>query len=295
MNTKYDGANMILSGAEDFDLRQIFDCGQCFRFNALPEGGYLGVAFGRALRTEQLQNGDVIFYDTSPEEFYGVWYDFFDMGTDYGAIKRRLSENDDVMKGAAEYGGGIRILRQELWETVVSFIISQSNNIPRIKGIIERLCDNFGDEIFYGGKIYRAFPSPEVLSALSLGDISVIRAGFRDKYILGAARLFADGTISGEKLRSLNDSDAKRLLMSVKGIGNKVADCVMLFGLGRTAAFPIDVWIKRITEERYFGSEQSVKTLAAFAEEKFGDLGGYAQQYLFFYAREDGGQRCLLT
>ena len=191
------------------------------------------------------------------------------------------------MQSAIACGEGIRILKQDLWETIISFIISQSNNIPRIKGIIEKLCTNFGEEIRYMGKTYYSFPAPETICALTLEELSVIRAGFRDKYILGFAKAVASNEFDMYALKSMTTSDAKASLMSVKGIGNKVSDCILLFGLGRADSFPVDVWIKRIMEYCYFEGEESIKTISSFAEEKFGQLGGYAQQYLFFYAREN--------
>jgi N-glycosylase/DNA lyase len=191
------------------------------------------------------------------------------------------------MEEAVKCGDGIRILRQDTWETIISFIISASNNIPRIKGIIERLCENFGDEIRYNGNIYYSFPSPEKVNSLSLEELSVIRAGFRDKYIKAAAEAVVSGELSLKALEAMTTPEAKKALMSIKGIGNKVSDCILLFGLGRADSFPVDVWIKRIMEYCYFGSEQQIKTISAFANEHFGKLGGYAQQYLFFYAREN--------
>ncbi len=280
-------SDIIIRNVRDFDTAHIFDCGQCFRWNRTGDNEYTGVAAGRALTISQNGN-EITLRDVSERDFRDIWYNYFDLGTDYGAVKARLSR-DDIMRLAAGYGGGIRILNQDLWETVVSFIISASNNIPRIKGIIERLCCAYGDEIVYRGKIYRSFPSAKRLSCLERGDLDVIRAGFRDKYIIDAAKKFADGVLSEDALNAMTTAEAKKALMTVSGIGNKVADCILLFGLHRTDAFPVDVWIKRIMEYCYFGGEkQPIEKISRFAEEKFGaELGGYAQQYLFFYAREN--------
>lgn len=286
MNIKYKNSNIILENPSDFDIRETFSCGQCFRFDESADGSWFGIACGKALKIAHSGN-NVILYDTSPDDFENIWYDFFDFGTDYGKIKKSLSK-DKMMKKAIGCGSGIRILRQELWESIVSFIISQSNNIPRIKGIISRLCENFGDEIYYCGKTYYTFPSAETLASLSVEDLSVIRAGFRDKYIIGAAKAFTDGKIDDARLCNLPSVDAKKELMSLKGIGNKVSDCILLFGLHRTDSYPVDVWIKRITEYCYFDSNvQSLSVISSFADDKFGELGGYAQQYLFYYAREN--------
>lgn len=285
MDILYENNNVLLKNPEAFDLVHIFDCGQCFRFNKLDDETYLGVAFNKALKISQ--HGDTVtLFDTSREDFMNIWYDFFDLSCDYEKIKHTLS-SDKIMANAVKCGEGIRILKQDLWETIISFIISQSNNIPRIKGIIERLCRSFGDEIHYMGNTHYGFPSPERLAALSSEELSVIRAGFRDKYILGAARAICGGNPSLSYLQTLSADDAKKTLMSLKGIGNKVSDCILLFGLGHTDAFPVDVWIKRIMEYCYFDKEQSISTIQKLAREKFGDLGGYAQQYLFFYAREN--------
>lgn len=277
--------NIILKNTESFNLEHIFDCGQCFRFNKVGENTYFGVAFGKALKISQ-DGATVTLYDTSEQDFYDVWYNFFDFSRDYGKIKKTLSK-DSVLREAIKYGEGIRILRQDLWETIISFIISASNNIPRIKGIVERFCENFGEEIQYMGKTYYSFPSPEKTASLSKEELSVIRAGFRDRYIMDAAKIIASGEFSLDTLKSLSTSDAKQMLMSINGIGNKVADCILLFGLSRADAFPVDVWIKRIMEYCYFDGEQPISAISELAEEKFGDLGGFAQQYLFFWAREN--------
>lgn len=279
--------NLILENLTDFKLPDIFDCGQCFRWNPAEDGSYIGVALGRALKIFQ-EGTTVTFYDTSPEDFKNIWYNYFDMGRDYAEIRQKLS-SDEKLAGAFEFGSGIRILRQQLWECVVSFIISASNNIPRIKKIIELFCDNFGDDISYMGKNFKNFPTPERTAGLSLEELGVIRAGFRDKYILDAAKKFvSDPQLSTEYLSGVSTAEAKNVLLKINGVGSKVADCVLLFGLGKYDSFPVDVWMKRIMEYCYFGqAEQNIKTISAFAAEHFGDLGGFAQQYLFFYAREN--------
>ena len=243
-------SDIIIHGARDFDLTHIFECGQCFRWNRTGENEYTGTAKGHALTISQSAD-EIVFHDTPERVFYDVWYDYFDFGTDYGAIKERLSD-DPVMREAMKYGGGIRILNQDLWETVVSFIISASNNIPRIKGIVERLCAAYGEETVYRGDVYYTFPAAERLSALSREDLGVIRAGFRDKYIIDAAGKFHSGELSAQGLSKMTSQDAKKALMTISGVGNKVANCILLFGLHRTDAFPVDVWIKRIMEYCYF-------------------------------------------
>lgn len=277
--------NIILKNINDFDLRHIFDCGQCFRFNKEYDNTYFGIAYGRALRISQ-QNNTVTLYDTSIEDFENIWFEFFDLDRNYGEIKHRLSDGG-YMSQAIEYGNGIRILKQDLWETIVSFIISASNNIPRIKGIIERLCEGFGEKISYMGKEYYSFPTAEKIAALTEDELSVIRAGFRNKYILDAAKKVANGDISLEHIKGLSTYEAKSELIKINGIGNKVSDCILLFSLHRTDSFPVDVWIKRIMEYCYLKKETSIYEVSELAEKKFGELGGFAQQYLFFWARDN--------
>ena len=285
MKLEYINHNLTVTGLKDFNLKHIFDCGQCFRFNEISPDIYLGVAKGKALKISQ--SGDSItLYDTSKEDWDNIWFDFFDLSRDYGKIKQVLSR-DNVMKKAVTYGDGIRILNQDLWEAVISFIISASNNIPRIKGIIERLCTAYGDKIEYMGSTYYSFPDANTVSNLNREDLAVIRAGYRDKYIIDAAKKFNSGEISEKLLSPLSTPQVKEALMTINGIGNKVSDCILLFGMQRTDSFPVDVWIKRIMEYCYFDSEQSIAAISQLARERFGDLGGFAQQYLFFYAREN--------
>lgn len=253
----------------DCDLDEIFDCGQCFRWDRNNDGSWSGVAHGRTLRAA-MQGGTLMLYGVDKAEFEGIWHEYFDLGRDYGAVKRRLSA-DPVLAKAAEYSPGIRILRQEPWETLCSFIISQNNNIPRIKGIISRLCENFGEDI---GGAY-SFPSAETIARLMPGDLAPLRCGFREKYILDAARRVASGEIDLAALGNMPLTQARQTLETIKGVGPKVADCTLLFGCGRIECFPVDVWIKRVLACFYPGG---------FPEE-YMPFGGIAQQYLFNYAR----------
>ncbi len=284
MNIQAQNNNLIITDIRDFNLDHIFECGQCFRWNKESDGSYIGVACGRALKISQTASS-VTLYDTSKEDFENIWYHYFDLDNDYGIIKSDLSA-DEILKKAIGYGEGIRILNQDLWECTVSFIISASNNIPRIKKIINELCLLYGEKINYLANTYYTFPSYEKIYSLSLEDLAPIKAGFRDKYILSAAQAFHNG-LCIDTLKELSYSDAKKELMKIKGVGNKVADCILLFGLSKRNSFPIDVWIKRIVEYCYFDAPQSIEEIRRFSSKKFGDLGGYAQQYLFFYAREN--------
>ena len=263
--------NIYIYGAEDFDLPHTLDCGQAFRWVCDENNVWSGVAYNRFLKLEKLTDGTVVLYNTTAEDFENIWKDYFDFSRDYGEIIKILSENS-VLKQACEYSHGIRILNQEPFETLCSFIISQNNNIKRIKGIISRLCENFGDK----KEGYYTFPTAEKLATLTLEDLAVLRSGFRAKYLLDAAQKVANGEVELSKLKEMNLEDARNQLMKIKGVGPKVADCCLLFSHRHTDAFPKDVWIKRAMEV-LFGGE-----LPECAKE----YAGIAQQYIFFYARD---------
>ena len=265
MDIKYT-ENSIYIITDRFDIAKTFECGQCFRFDKTADGGYRGIAYGKTLTLYQRNDGVEIFGIT-PKEFEDTFFDYFDLARDYGKIDKLL-EKDAVLKDIIPYSKGIRILNQQPFETVVSFIISASNNIPRIKKIIACLCENFGQN--------GAFPTPERLAALEKEDLAVIRAGFRDKYILDCAKKVASGEIDLDKIRSMSLLDASRELQKINGVGQKVADCSLLFGFGFKEAFPKDVWIKRILKYFYGVTDNSCLD--------FGGFDGIAQQYLFYYA-----------
>lgn len=284
MYTKSSGNNLILTGCDSFDLVHTFECGQCFRWNMLADGSYEGVHAGKALRIAH-RSGDMVFFDTSEDDFENIWRKYFDLDRDYAGIKKRLS-SDNVLKEAVREGSGIRILAQEPFETVISFIISANNNIPRIKLIIERLCAMYGTKIHAYKKTYYSFPDAQTLAALPKEDLAPIKAGFRDKYIIDAAQKIASGEIDIDSIYKMDYESAKNELKKIKGVGEKVANCILLFGFGKLSAFPVDVWIKRIIEHCYFGDTAAGCDIGEFAKERFGELGGFAQQYLFYYARE---------
>ena len=266
----FQNGNVTIENINNFDITQTLDCGQAFRWQKSENNKWRGIAYGRYLEIQQ-QNNIVTFFNTTEDEFNNIWRKYFDLDRDYGKIIKNISGND-VLKSAAEYGKGIRVLRQEPWEALCSFIISQNNNIPRIKGIVDRLCENFGEKINGG----YTFPSAETISRLTLDDLLVLRSGFRAKYILDAAKKVADGTIDFTLLDKLTTDEAREKLMQIYGVGAKVADCAMLYGMGKLDAFPKDVWIKRALEVLFNGNlpEEDAKNA------------GIIQQYIFFYARE---------
>ena len=265
MNIIYN-KNSIYIKTDEFDLQKTFECGQCFRFNKNADGSYSGIAYGKYLTLYQRDDGVEIFGITK-EEFKNTFFDYFDLSRNYNKINEILSR-DRVLKDIIPFSKGIRILNQQPFETVVSFIISASNNIPRIKKIIASLCENLGEN--------GAFPTPERLAECTTDDLSVIRAGFRDKYIIDCAKKVTSGQIDFNKIKSMRYSNACAELKKINGVGQKVADCSLLFGFGFVDAFPKDVWIKRILQ--YFYGVANESTL------DFYGYGGIAQQYLFYYA-----------
>ncbi len=270
MNIKYINNNVILTDIKNFNIAQTLDCGQAFRWSKDDNDIWQGIAFGQFLKLKQTDDC-ITFFNTDEMTFNSIWRPYFDIDRDYTDIIKNISHND-TLKTAASYGYGIRILRQDPWEALCSFIISQNNNIPRIKGIVERLCVNFGNEIKGG----YSFPTAQKISSLSLDDLQVLRSGFRAKYILDAAKKVASGEIDFAKLNDMSTDETRNQLMTIYGVGAKVADCAMLYGMGRLDAFPKDVWIKRALDV-LFGGELPEST---------SQYAGIIQQYIFFYARE---------
>lgn len=260
-----------------FNSTDVFECGQCFRWNCDEDGVYTGVSGGRVCR---VKGRDIICNEEDNEYFEK----YFALDTDYKKICDRLIKADKKLVPCIDFGGGIRILKQDVWETIVSFIISANNNIPRIKKIVEGLCRLFGEEIHDGDEVFYAFPTPERLAQATEEDLAPLKAGYRDKYILDAARKVASGEVDLKVLPDLPDEELKKTLMRIKGVGGKVADCIMLFSLGRFSVFPVDVWIKRIITDVYGVEDKEIK---AFVDKKYGGLSGYAQQYLYYYYRSN--------
>ncbi|MDO4731623.1 MAG: DNA glycosylase [Clostridia bacterium] len=255
-----------------FDLYDTLNCGQCFRFEEVSTNNFIIIAKDKPLHIT-LEDNFIIFNNTSKDEFESVWLDYFDLNTDYCEIMQYLFSKDQKFKSIAQKSNGIRILKQDPWETLCSFIISQNNNIPRIKGIINRLCENFGNKI--PGSEFYSFPSPETLAALTCEDLSIIRSGFRAKYIIDAALKIASNKVCLDSIYSLPLDEAAKYLMTIKGVGVKVAACTLLYGFHRLDSFPQDVWIKRAMDLLYNGADYKI----------FGKYAGVAQQYIFNYVR----------
>ena len=265
----YKNDKIYIENVSCFDLAKTLDCGQAFRWEADENGHWHGIAGGK-YATLYNEGDKIVIENIGKKDFEDFFFDYFDLERDYDKILSDMSVNEKI-NTARETGNGIRILNQEPFEALISFIISQNNNIPRIKGIIKRLCENFGEKTSNG----YTFPSPSTLASLEVEDLAVLRSGFRAKYIIDAARKVSSGEVDLEHIKTLDIDKAREALMVIKGVGPKVADCAMLYGMGFVNAFPKDVWIKRALLEYFDG------TLPDCAKE----YAGIAQQYIFYYIR----------
>ncbi len=273
-----------LSGVPFFSAAQTFDCGQCFRFDTV-DGGVQGVAYGKLIRIEQ--EGDTVrLIGISAEEYDATFEKYLGLDEDYGAIREDIGAHmgayGDVIYEAMTCGEGIRILRQEQWETVASFIISQNNNIPRIKKIIENMSAGLGKAFAgFDGKTYYAFPTAEEMLAAGEAGLLAYKMGFRARYLIDAAKKYLSGEVDFGYIEKASAEEAQKALMSICGVGPKVASCALLFGFHKLEFFPVDVWIKRVLA-KYYPAGIDISTLGAYA--------GVAQQYLFYYERYMGGK-----
>jgi N-glycosylase/DNA lyase len=277
------GEGVLLKDVDDFYPVHIFECGQAFRWN-WDGTGYVGIAGDRVIRVSYHEE-DVLLENASIEDYRSFWRRYFDMDRDYGQVKAALS-CDPVLEKAMEYGWGIRILNQDPWETLISFIISANNNIPRIKRIIENLAVRFGRRVSWRGREFYTFPAPVDLAGASVEELMACGCGYRADYIKRTAEMVCSGEIRLEQITGLPYQEAYKALMACPGVGPKVADCVLLFSMGKTEAFPVDVWIKKVIQRFYPESTGTNREVKEFVWRKFGHLAGFAQQYLFYYARE---------
>ncbi len=271
-----------VGNVRDFNLTHIFECGQCFRWIKQEDGSYRGIVGGKLAQVSF--EGDTLYIGNSGiQDFIDTWFDYFDLGTDYSKIKTAL-EKDAIMKEAIKTGYGIRLLRQDFWEMLISFIISANNMILRIMKTVDTLSVMKG-KCIDAEKCCYGFPEIEALAAATLEEIENCRAGFRCKYIYQTSQLMKDGKITKDSLIKLKTEAARKELMTLPGVGPKVADCVLLFSGLKFDVFPTDVWVKRVMEELFIKREASHGEIQQFAVDNFGDLTGYAQQYLFYHAR----------
>ncbi len=266
---------MLIIEKDSFNPIHTFECGQCFRWNYNDKGVYTGISRDKICRV----TGDKIICNKSDIDF---WREYFDLDTDYSKIKDILLKTDSTLDECIRFGGGIRILKQDLWETIVSFIISANNNIPRIKRIIETMCKMYGERIVSEEEVLYSFPSARVISNLKKADLAPLKVGYRDEYIIDAAQKVVNKEVDLDALSTMSDNEAKKELMKIKGVGDKVSDCILLFALKRFSVFPTDVWIKRILSNIYNVED---KDIIQFVSKKYKSLAGYAQQYLYYYYR----------
>ena len=281
--------NKLQLRVTDFHPDHTLDCGQCFRWNKEMDGSYTGIASGRIVnltfvpkkassRTNPKSGilDGAILLENAEETDRDFWTNYFDLNTDYGRIKKSLSEADPIVAEAIQFGGGMRILRQEPWETLVSFILSANNNIPRIKKCVESLAFYFGEPAgVFRGQTYYNLPTPERLASLTTEDLDICKLGYRAKYLISTAN-----EIMYRGIETLEDC-----IDSLSGVGPKVANCILLFSLAKLHRFPIDVWVRKVMHELYGFDEKDTKAMTAFADRVFGPYAGIAQQYLFYYMR----------
>lgn len=286
---------IVIKDVRNFELPHIFDCGQCFRWKREENGNYIGVALGKVIEVEK-RNNDVLLYNTSQKDFKEIWADYFDLYRDYDEIKNILGK-DPILKKAVEFGRGIRLLKQDPFELIISFIISANNRIPMIKKAIKNISEKWGEPIEYKEKTYYSFPKLDRLKEASLEELASCGTGFRNKYIVDTVqKIYCNGTEGQQNydesydihwIRMQEAEVCHRELQKFMGIGPKVADCIMLFSMQKYSAFPVDVWVKRAMNHFYLAPDVSLKKIRDFGIDKFGQLSGFAQQYLFYYAREN--------
>lgn len=282
----------ILRNPDSFNLKHIFECGQCFRWNEEADGSYTGVIKSGVINVKQ-DGKNFIFEGNVQGNLEDIVKDYFDLNTDYSKIKEQLSKIDEYLKESIEFGEGIRILNQDLWECIISFIISANNNIPRIKKIIDKISCTYGKKVVFREKEYYLFPSVLELSKANVEDLRGMGLGFRDKRVYTTTKMIRENVVSLEELEKSDSLEfIEEELLKLDGVGEKVANCVMLFALKRFDVFPIDVWVRRVMNDLYIHNEEeekvSKKEIQKLAKEKFLNIPGLAQQYLFYWKREQG-------
>jgi N-glycosylase/DNA lyase len=288
MKVYEEGNSVILEGVTDFNPKHIFECGQCFRWKKQEDDSYTGVAYGKVINVKR-EDDKIYLNNANLKDFEDIWSNYFDLETDYTQIKNTLKNMDEYLDKACDFGWGIRILKQESFEMLISFIISSNNRIPMIQRAIENLSKEYGTFIEnYQGKDYYAFPTPSQLNKASVEEIRACQTGFRDKYIKSTVDKIINENIDVSEYKNLSTDECIKELSKFNGVGPKVADCIALFGMEKLDTFPVDVWVKRVMQEFYVEGDMSLPKIRKFAIDKFENLSGYAQQYLFYYARELG-------
>ena len=263
---------------KDFVPEHTFECGQCFRWEKQPDGSFIGIANSQVVKISALGT-TVEIEGITPYDYENFWKRYLDADRDYAAIKSAVNINS-TMNEAVTFGCGIRILRQDFFEALISFIISQRSSIPKIKSCVDKLCRLCGEKLTFDGKVYYSFPTPQKVASLSENDIRSIGVGYRAPYILRAAQAVLSGEIDERLLDAADTPSARKKLLSLYGVGDKVCDCVLLFSLGKYDLFPSDVWIKRVMAEKF-----DTKDAKELGESQFGSYSGFAQQYLFYWRK----------
>lgn len=285
--------SVVIENIKDFEPKHVFECGQAFRWYEEEDGSYTGTVHNFVASVKK-EEGTLIIDNTNLSEFYDLWYGYFDLARDYGVIKNELSRDDQVLKDAIRFGEGIRILNQDEWEILISFIISSNNRIPMIKKAIKKICSRWGSPIEYRGSTYYTFPGPHMLAGASVEDLEECNTGFRAKYIKKSAEMIHNGEIDLYSLKKMPYDEARAELMKLPGVGPKVSDCILLFSMGHYEAFPVDIWVKRVMQYFYVAPDVSLPKIQRFAMDRFKDLAGFAQQYLFYYARDMKGKEIIV-
>lgn len=305
-NIKFEDNKIMIQDVKNFDIKQILECGQCFRWDKINDKNYIVVAFGRVIEIIQEDN-EVTILNSNEEDFNNIWLKYFDLERNYNDIKEVLAK-DEILRKSVEFGYGIRILNQDPFEMLISFIISARNSIPSIKKTVKKICEKWGEKIDYKGEVYYTFPTPQAIKNATLEEIQSTGASFRSKYIVDTIKKVNEAIETKEDyekninnyaerpeildfdleyIKSLDDDECHVALQKFMGVGAKVADCIMLFSMAKHSAFPVDVWVKRAMIYFYVAPDVSLNKMRVFARDKFGKLSGMAQQYLFYYAREN--------
>ncbi|MDU6222492.1 DNA-3-methyladenine glycosylase family protein [Clostridium sp.] len=267
-NIVIDNDKVILDGVKNFNIKQILECGQCFRWEKVGELNYIGVAHGRVIEVIQ-EDDKVTILNTNEEDFNNIWLDYFDLKRDYSEIKAGLA-HDEILGKSVEYGYGIRLLNQEHFELLISFIISARNSIPSIMKTIKKISEKWGTPIEYKGNTYYTFPTPEQLKDATEEEIKETGASFRSKYIVDTIAKVNENSYDFdlERISKLNTDECHVALQNFKGVGSKVADCIMLFSMRKYSAFPVDVWVKRAMIFFYGAEDASLNKIRIFARDK---------------------------
>lgn len=305
-NVIFEEDKVIIQEVRNFNIKQILECGQCFRWDKISDTNYIVVAYGRIIEIVQ-NNDEVVIHNSNEEDFNNIWKSYFDLERNYDEIKEALAK-DEILRKSVEFGYGIRILNQDPFEMLISFIISARNSIPSIKKTVKNICEKWGERMEYKGMEYYSFPTPQAIKGATLEEIQGTGASFRSKYIVDTIKNVNEAILVKEDMKnnphkyderpeildfdleyikSLNDDECHIALQKFMGVGAKVSDCIMLFSMAKHSAFPVDVWVKRAMIHFYVAPDVSLNKMRIFAREKFGAFSGMAQQYLFYYAREN--------